>query len=316
MAQHNTCGKKAKFTAEVLSNTAIRRCYYRIRLRLDKKGSECFTDVVPGCFAEFDLSRVSLPSSEQIPADIADAAGRQIILRRPFSFSEVTVTHNNPPAVDMEVLYCVLGPGTLRMTTLKPGDHLSVIGPLGNGFSVPKGKKLAILIAGGMGAPPLQHLAAWLAENHPKMKVVVFAGAKSLDDFPFILESGDDGNYDPVEFSRLGDEAHIATNDGSAGYPGFVTACAAEWLAQQACNPDEAIIYACGPEIMLAEVSRLAAENQIQCQVSMERMMACGIGLCQSCAVQVKSEIEDQTEYRLCCKDGPVFDSKEVCFRI
>ena len=316
MANQHDCGKKTLFSAEVLSNASVRHSYYRLNLKLDQKGSQYFADAKPGQFAEFDLSRLSLPGSGDIDENLTDVAGRQIILRRPFSFSEVTVTENNPPAVQIEVLYCVLGPATLRMTTLKAGDHLSIIGPLGNGFSVPEGKKLAILIAGGMGAPPMQHLAEYLKAEYPDITAVVFAGARSLKDLPFAVETDQNGEHVPVEFARLGDEAHIATDDGSAGYRGFVTDCAVKWLREHPCEPQETIIYSCGPEIMLAAVSRLAADRGIDCQVSMERMMACGIGLCQSCAVAVKSQIEGQTEYRLCCKDGPVFDSKDVCFNI
>jgi dihydroorotate dehydrogenase electron transfer subunit len=316
MAKHDTGVKKALFSAEVISNAAVRHCYYRLNLKLDEDGSRVFADAIPGQFAEFDLSHLSLPGSDDIDENLADIAGRQIILRRPFSFSEVEITASNPPAVRIEVLYRVLGPSTLRMTTLKAGDHLSIIGPLGNGFSVPAGKKLAILVAGGMGAPPMQHLAEYLKAAYPDIKVVVFAGARSLDDLPFAVETDEHGEHVPVEFARLGDEAHIVTDDGSAGYHGLVTDCAVKWLSDRSCEHQETIIYACGPEVMLAAVARLAAERGIDCQVSMERMMACGIGLCQSCAVAVKSQVEGQTEYRLCCKDGPVFDSKDVCFKI
>jgi dihydroorotate dehydrogenase electron transfer subunit len=202
------------------------------------------------------------------------------------------------------------------MTTLKPGDQLDIIGPLGNGFSVPADKSSAILIAGGMGSPPLQHLAEYLRGHHPDISVVVFAGARSLDDFPFTVQASDDGTAVPVEFARLGDRACVATDDGSAGFHGLVTELAAQWLDENVLDPNETIIYGCGPEVMLAAVAGLAAEHGIDCQVSMERMMGCGIGLCQSCAVLTAPDAAGETMYKLCCKDGPVFDSKDVSFRL
>ncbi|MBE0535076.1 MAG: dihydroorotate dehydrogenase electron transfer subunit [Phycisphaerae bacterium] len=302
------------FEATVLTNTIVRRCYRRLNLRLDARGSAFFRDVKPGQFAELDLSSLGLPPTGAIDKPLRDAAAKKILLRRPFSFSDVHLAGDSPPAVCVEILYCVLGPSTLRMTTLKPDDVVSVIGPLGNGFSVPRGKRLAVLIAGGMGSPPLQHLAEYLRSNYPDMRVIVFAGAKTLDDFPFIVNVLDGGRCVPDEFARLGDEAYVATDDGSAGAKGLVTDCADAWLAQHAVQAEDAIVYACGPEPMLAAVASLAEKHGLDCQVSMERMMACGIGVCQSCAVETRAAA-GETEYRLCCKDGPVFNAKDVCFR-
>ncbi len=315
MQNQRASDKKGIFGANVLSNKATRKRYWRVNLELDAAGSQLFLHVKPGQFAEFDLAGVSLPPADAIPAQLRDAACRQIILRRPFSFSDVKLIGDSPPAVSVEVLYRVAGPATLRMTTLKPGDQINIIGPLGNGFSVPARRNRAILIAGGMGSPPLQHLAEYLRAHHPDISVVVFAGARSLDDFPFTVQIADDGTAVPVEFARLGDRACVATDDGSAGFHGLVTELAAQWLDDNSPDPAETIIYGCGPEVMLAAVARLAAAHGIDCQVSMERMMGCGIGLCQSCAVETAPDADDATTYKLCCKDGPVFNSKEVSFR-
>ncbi len=315
MQNHRVSDKKGIFGAKVLSNKATRKRYWRVNLELDAAGSRLFLHVKPGQFAEFDLAGVSLPPANAIPAELRDAACRQIILRRPFSFSNVKLISDSPPAVSVEVLYRVAGPATLRMTTLKPGDQIDIIGPLGNGFSIPAGKNRAILIAGGMGSPPLQHLAEYLRAHHPDISVVVFAGAKTLDDFPFTVQVADDGTAVPVEFARLGDRACVATDDGSAGFHGLVTELAAQWLHANSLDPAETIVYGCGPEVMLAAVAGLATAHGIDCQVSMERMMGCGIGVCQSCAVETAPDVDGRTTYKLCCKDGPVFDSKEVSFR-
>ena len=287
----------------VAGNIAIGRRFGRLKLQLDEAGSAAFLYALPGQFAEIDLCSAALPSRENIPAELADAAERQIILRRPFSFCSVRTGDDG--LVEAEFLYSVLGPGTLRMRGLSQGDKLSLIGPLGNGFWVPEGKQHALLIAGGMGAPPLEHLAGFLKAEYPEIEVVVLAGAKNREDFPFRLE----------DTGKTGVETHVATDDGSAGFAGFVTDFARQWLGESDWESQETVIYSCGPEAMLAEMAKLATEHDVNCQVSIERMMACGIGLCQSCAVEVRANGEGKTVYELCCKDGPVFDSGKVIFK-
>ncbi len=298
--------------ATVIDNDAIKRRFGRLTIQLAGEAARRFSQVTPGQFAQIRLSEVGLPEASSIGGDLADSARRQILLRRPFSFCDVTV--ESPTEVRVGILYCVLGPGTLRMTTLGKGDKINIIGPLGSGFSVPPDKKYAVLVAGGMGAPPLQHLAGFLRANFPKMKVVVFVGAKTVSDLPFTVEGSESDSPAITEFAKAGAESHIATDDGSAGFRGLVTQCLDQWLKEGAIPYEQSIIYSCGPEPMLAEVARLAAEHNIECQVSMERMMACGIGVCQSCAVECKLGDQGETEYKLCCKDGPVFDAREVVF--
>lgn len=304
---------KGAFSAEVLSNQQIRQCYWRMNLKLDPVGSRLFEKVRPGQFLEIDLSNLGLPADKDIPDHLQPLKYRHILLRRPFSFSDVVIS---PTAdgfcVKLEILYCVLGPATLRMMTLKSGQTLSIIGPLGNGFTVPNNLKTALLIAGGMGAPPLLHLASWLKRHQPELTVVCFAGAKSCEDLPFTLKIGNLTGLVLEEFDVLGVSSFVATDDGSAGFKGYISDCVRHWLQKQTIHRP-AVMYACGPESMLAACARLAEDFDIPCQVSMERMMACGIGLCQSCAVEVKSD-NDQTEYKLCCKDGPVFDARNVIF--
>jgi dihydroorotate dehydrogenase electron transfer subunit len=135
-----------------------------------------------------------------------------------------------------------------------------------------------------------------------------------VGDFPFDIRTEKDGNVVLSDFERLSVPYKIATDDGSSGFSGFVTECLEEWLNEKAIESDKAIIYGCGPEGMLAGLGKIATKHNIDCQVSMERLMACGIGLCQSCAVKVRSGADVETEYKLCCKDGPVFDSRDVVF--
>jgi len=298
--------------ATVIDNDAIKRRFGRLTIELAGEAARRFSQVTPGQFAQIRLSEVGLPEVDSIGKELADSARRQILLRRPFSFCDVTV--ESPNKVCVGILYCVLGPSTLRMTTLKKGDKISIIGPLGNGFSVPPGKKSAVLVAGGMGAPPLQHLAGFIKANMPKVRTFAFVGAKTVSDLPFTVEGSESDSPAITEFAKAGAESHIATDDGSAGFRGLVTECLDQWFKEGAIPYEQIIMYSCGPEPMLAEVARLAAQYEIECQVSMERMMACGIGLCQSCAVEARVAGRIETVYKLCCKDGPVFDAREVVF--
>jgi dihydroorotate dehydrogenase electron transfer subunit len=166
-----------------------------------------------------------------------------------------------------------------------------------------------------MGSPPLEHMAQILTAEQPTLDVIAFAGAKSKEDLPFerpLDNLSREIGFWLKEFGRYSISSFVATDDGSAGFKGFVSDCVLDWLKQNNVNPAETIIYACGPHPMLASIARLAANQKIDCQISMEEMMACGIGLCQSCAVKCKDQSGEK--YKLCCKDGPIFDAKDIIF--
>lgn len=312
MTESNT--DKGSFNATILSNRRIRTRFYKIQLQFEGAGAGAFGKAQPGQFAQIDLSRTAVPEPKKIPEQLSDAVQREIILRRPYSFCDITSKEGKSVA---EVLYCVVGPASIRLTTLKEGDSVGVIGPLGNGFSVPEGKKTALLVIGGMGAPPMQHLGKKLGLEFSDIRAVAFVGAKTKTDLPFegrINDVSKEIGFPVHVFAKVGIESQIATDDGSVGFEGPVTTSLAEWLDKESPQPQETIIYACGPEAMLAEVAQIAGEKNIDCQVSMERRMACGIGICQSCTVECRAAGSNETVYKLCCKDGPVFDAKEVVF--
>jgi dihydroorotate dehydrogenase electron transfer subunit len=305
---------KGPFDVLVCSHKQLSGHFYQLGLELTDAGAKAFAQAKPGQFTQLDLSKAALPPAEKIPEDLLDTAHRKILLRRPFSFCDVTVEADKTA---IEILYRVVGPATLRMSTLSKGDSVSVIGPLGNGFSIPVDKKMALLIVGGMGAGPLIHLAKALTTNCPRTEVFAFAGAKTAEELPFEkrLDRISQGvGFSLAEFAEYGIKSFVATDDGSAGFTGPVTEYFSDWLKQCSAAARDMIIYACGPEVMLAKVAKIARDRKIDCQVSMERMMACGIGICQSCPVECKVNGSDKTIYKLCCKDGPVFDSKEVAF--
>jgi len=316
MSEQSSSSVKGMFQATASSNKRFGPRFYKLKFEFSADGAKAFADFNPGQFAELDLSHTALPSDESIPEDLRDASKRKILLRRPFSFTNVTAEKNRTIA---ELLYCVVGPATLRMTTISPGDSLNVIGPLGNGFSIPDGKKTALLVVGGMGVPPLLHLAKHITTDsqNPKLDIIAFAGAKTAKELPFescLDEISQQLGFSLPEFAKFGVESFIATDDGSAGYHGLVTNCLAEWLSKSSLPAKDIIIYSCGPEPMLANMAQLANEKNIDCQLSLERRMACGIGLCQSCAVEFRVTGSNETIYKMCCKDGPVFDSNEVVF--
>jgi len=314
MSEECSSSAKGKFEAQVCSNRRIGPGFHRLRLQFTQDGAIAFANFQPGQFAQFDLSNTALPSPDAVPQQLRDASGRKILLRRPFSFAEVTTEGDKTFA---ELLYCVVGPATLRMTTLSAGDRIGIIGPLGCGYSIPDGRKTVLLVGGGMGTPPLQHLAQSLTARNDGIDVFSFAGAKTAEALPFegrLDEISQTLGFSVPEFAKYGIESLIATDDGSTGYHGLVTDCLAEWLEKSDLPSGDIIICACGPEPMLASVAQIAAEKNIDCQVSMERRMACGIGLCQSCAVECKVPGSNDTVYKMCCQDGPVFDGREVVF--
>lgn len=211
------------------------------------------------------------------------ATGAEIILRRPFSI-------HRAQGERIEILYQILGTGTLRLAEKPAGDDsMDLVGPLGHGWQVPEGASHALLVAGGLGAAPLGMLAEQLA--HRGVAVTVAQGAPTAER----LVARD-------LFESVARRVEIATDDGSAGEQGFVTGPVTRLLADE--NYD--VVYVCGPEAMQRAVASQVADSGTPCQVSLERLMACGIGACLSCVV---STTDGQ---KRACVDGPVFNAEEV----
>jgi len=206
--------------------------------------------------------------------------GLDPLLRRPFSVHRVREK-------GFEILYEVIGRGTEILSTKKAGESIDVLGPLGNGFTL---GPPAILIAGGIGVAPLVFLAEELARK--KIKAIVLIGAKTKR---AILSE--------KEFKDIGADVHIATDDGTGGCKGLVSKLFQEILR----TAGRTTIYACGPHPMLKCIAGICREKGLECQVSLEEKMACGIGVCLGCAVKMKGG-----GYKLACKDGPVFNSKDL----
>jgi dihydroorotate dehydrogenase electron transfer subunit len=300
--------EKAEIKANIISNKAIGPCFCKLSLRIPEQYHPIMSRFLPGQFAQVAIENLGSPANPRF-------SPRQSVLRKPFSFSSVEITKNH---IIAHILYCVLGPGSEKMTTIKAGDEISMIAPLGTSFTVSDDLETALLVGGGMGAVPLQSLAEYIHKNHPKKRMIAFIGARAVKGLPFFhthdhLEKGKIVT-EIEEFEKYGAKTYIATDDGSAGVKGFVTELLADKVRELSIKPENTMIYTCGPEPMMKAVAGFAHKNNFKCQVSLERMMACGIGLCQSCAVECSQPGQTETVYKLCCKDGPVFDSAEVCW--
>lgn len=194
----------------------------------------------------------------------------------------------------IELVYQVVGKGTKLLSRISPGQHLQIIGPLGNGFSWQTGFKRVALVGGGCGIAPLLALAEKLLEN--EREVYVLLGAQTKEK---LLAA--------EEFSQLGCRVRISTDDGSQGKKGFVIQLLEELV--NSISLDQ--VYACGPLPMVKGLIKIAEEKGIPCQVSLEERMACGIGACLGCACPVRNP-DGTVGYKRVCHDGPVFDAKEL----
>jgi dihydroorotate dehydrogenase electron transfer subunit len=215
------------------------------------------------------------------------------LLRRPFSL--LGLIREKGVVTGIEILFKVVGKGTERLSRCRQGDRLSVIGPLGNAFAVPDTCRQLILVAGGVGVPPIRFLAQSLLEREGAFnRCVVFVGGRTRDDLVCI-----------TEFDLPGFLVEVTTDDGSQGNQGLVTQSLERALDA---GPAD-LICACGPWGMLKEVAAIARVRSIACQVSIEAMMACGMGACLGCAVGV---CDDDTRYRHVCMDGPIFEAQRL----
>ena len=206
------------------------------------------------------------------------------LLPRPISICEIDKEGGR-----LRLVYRTAGAGTREFSRLAAGDSLELVGPLGNGFPLDKGYRKVLLVGGGIGVPPMVELAKWL----PGEKMTV-SGYRNGD--LFLKE----------ELSR-NSALYIATEDGSYGTKGNVLDAIRE-------NHLEAdAIFACGPSPMLKALKAYAEEKEIDCYLSLEERMACGIGACLACVCTSKDvDAHTNVKNKRICKDGPVFAAEEI----
>lgn len=231
-----------------------------------------------------------------------------LLMRRPISVMSVDIKN-----ASFDLLYKIVGEGTRQLSQRKIGETLSVIGPIGNGFKL-SDKKLPLLIGGGVGMPPVIALAQQL-KDHDDYDPFVILGSEVP--FPFDLVKSNIGpecktNASMPLLEDWGIACRLASLQGYEGvFKGYVTELAIAYLDTLSADELSQIeIYACGPEPMLAAVAKLAKKYKLPCQVSLEEYMACAVGGCAGCVVEVQTQTA--TAMKRVCVDGPVFDAAQV----
>ena len=265
----------------VVENLRLARDTYRIRLQ----APELARAIRPGQFL-----MIRLP------------AGTDPLLGRPFALYDTVLDAQGQPAA-LDVVYLVVGKVTGRLAHLRPGDRVEVWGPLGNGFSELSDLDNVALVAGGIGQTPfLAHVRELLGgrgyggrpPRRAARRVSIYYGVRTKE-----LAAGVE------DFRSAGATVHLATDDGTLGFHGFVT----QLLDTH--EPPQHLV-GCGPEPMLRALAALAARRGVPCHLSLETPMACGVGICFSCVTRVKTA--EGWDYRRVCVEGPVFDAASLAW--
>ena len=309
---------RGSFLAEVLANEAICDGHYRLILDVG-----AFPPTQPGQFVQL-LCRPTEPPAPGADIEWGDGqppaftqselTDREPLLRRPFSLAGRRDHAHG--ASELDIIYRVIGTGTGWLTGVQAGQSLSVLGPLGNHFPISPAKPRAVLVGGGVGIPPMLYLAEAL--QAAGKQTVGFMGARTAELLPLRLLPGGEVRPDGqpthcvAELAAVGVDTGLVTDDGSLGLGGYVHQALHRWLTEGGCESQDLVVYACGPEPMMRAVGELCIAAGIECRLSLERYMACGMGTCQSCVCKLRSETDRGWAYKLCCTDGPVFDAATI----
>lgn len=236
-------------------------------------------EIAEGIF-DYTVSAPAL-AAVAVPGQFAHIYVPGRTLRRPISICDIDRENGT-----LRFVFQIRGAGTNDLSKFEVGDSFDILAPLGSGFTLEPEKK-ALFVGGGIGVPPL-----FGAAKHYGKNATVAVGFRSKD---FVILEDD--------FKAAGCELRVATDDGSYGHHGLVTDLIRD------VKPD--VIHACGPMVMLRAVAKLAAEHGIRCEISLEERMACGVGACLGCAVELNDE-NGGTYMGHVCKDGPVFPAEKV----
>ena len=229
------------------------------------------TDVRPGQFLHLRVPRLE-----------------QAVLRRPFSVFRAG-------AEELSVLYKTVGIGTEALAGICGGDRVSLMGPLGRGFPEEDPGSVPLLVAGGYGVAPLHFLASRMTRTG-----VVFIGGATSDD---VLCERD--------FAGLGWDVRVATEDGSQGERGLVTAPLDKWLSDDLPQRGEVEFFGCGPDGMLRAVAERAGAGGRKAWLSLDKHMGCGVGACLACVQRIRRD-DGGIQWGRVCRDGPVFEAKQI----
>ena len=252
----------------LLKKRSLKNNYYSALFKTYSRVDHCR----PGHFVH-----IQIPSSD-------------VYFRRAMSIAGVSVERR-----EIEVIFKVVGRGTTHLGNLHRNDRINLLGPLGKPFSWPRKNETVIIVAGGVGFPPLMYFASEMVrKGFDPGRIEFFYGGRSSGD---IIER--------ARIKKLGVNFHPVTEDGSVGEKGLVTKPVEDFI--QSNKKSRMRIYGCGPEGMLKATDELGIRHGIPGQISLEAPMPCGIGICLGCVV----ELTKGGHARVCC-DGPVFNIGEV----
>lgn len=217
---------------------------------------------------------------------VRTGATKDPLLRRPFSI------HQTSAEGGVQLYFKVVGRGTDILAHVKEGEDISIFGPLGKGFRISAGAP-AVLIGGGLGIAPLLFLAKEISRQKKQAQEdIIILGGRSQEEVEPLL----------ADFQQFGFQLLPATDDGSLGYHGFVTE-----VFESLKLVLDSTVYACGPEPMMAGVHEICKKRKLACQVSVESVMACGMGACLGCSRPARNG----TYTHVCC-NGPVYKAEEL----
>ena len=251
----------------ILRNRRLKGDYFRVDLQTERIAAA----VQPGQFVHVQLP--ALPHR---------------LLRRPFSVCDV-----EPDSGRLSIVYKTVGEGTAHLATLRPGEVVNLLGPLGQGFTLPPATATPIIVAGGYGCA-----ATYLLARRSPVPCLCLIGGRSKPDLLLLRE-----------FRALGCTVKVSTDDGSQGHKGLVTDLLEAALDR---GPESPVVYACGPNPMLRAVGWIMVTRGLDAEVSMDHVMCCGVGACFACVVKMKADTPDGWEYVRTCKHGPVFKASQV----
>lgn len=267
-----TVSDTAQFTARVAANRPLTGGYFQLDLETD---------------AATPIDRTRAGQFVMLRGDW----GRDLINGRAFSILEA------PDPRHLSVLAKVFGRGTARLEASQPGDPITVTGPLGTPFPAPRTDRTQLLVAGGVGLPPLHLYSRQAAAAGVAGHVEMLYGGRTADDI--VLTE---------PFKGWGVALEVSTDDGTRGVEGRVTVALEARLERAKANGEVVEILSCGPTPMLRSVRTIGLARGISTHLCLEEQMACGFGVCLGCAVPVYGP----RPYKYCCTDGPVFDAREV----
>ena len=256
----------------ILSNAAVAEAHYLLRCECP----EIAQDAQPGQFIHVMISQ-----------------GTGMLLRRPFTIYTVE-------GREITMLYQIIGEGTKRLSEMRAGEPLQVLGPLGNTFDFTTKPDPAILVGGGAGIASLMLLGTALRKNG--IQTLGLVGAQH---HARLLSVRD--------LESIGIEVYMATDDGSIGHHGYVTDILADMLEK--INSQCPTVYACGPHAMLSAVAKITADFEVPTQIAMENRMGCAMGVCLGCVCPVRTD-QNSFEYQRVCTEGPVFNAADIAWNV